>query len=91
MCFVPIRYYTKISYITVIGALNVSLVNVIKFSPSDQQVLRFSLKSVQFDFDDGNSISGLGIELLIVYYIIFVFTHLVLTKKEKKYQYSVQK
>ena len=69
MCFVPIRYYTKISYITVIGALNVSLVNVIKFSPSDQQVLRFSLKSVQFDFDDGNSISGLGIELLISFAI----------------------
>ena len=52
-----------------------SVVNIISFLPSDQQLLRFSpldhvtemmchlFKLVQFDFDDGNLISGL-IELL---------------------------
>ena len=51
------------------------VINVISFSPLDQQVLKFSpldhvtemichlFKPVQFDFDDGNLISGL-IELL---------------------------
>ena len=52
------------------------VVNVISFSPSDQQLLRFSplsdhvterrchlFKSVQFDFEEGNFRSGL-IELL---------------------------
>ena len=75
MCFVPTRYFTKISYITVIRAFPV--VNVISFSPLDQQLLRFSplldhvtkmtshlFKSVQFDFDDGHLTSGFGIELL---------------------------
>ena len=54
------------------------MVNAISFSPLDQQLLRFSplldhvtgmmchlLKSVQFDFDDRNFISGFGIELLL--------------------------
>ena len=53
-----------------------SIVNVISFSPLDQQLLRFSplsdhvteimcylFKSVQFDFEEGNFRSGL-IELL---------------------------
>ena len=53
------------------------VVNVISFSPLDQQLLRFSplfdhvremmchlLKPVQFDFEEGNFKSGFGIELL---------------------------
>ena len=60
-------------------------VNVISFSPLDQQLLRFSplldhvteitchlFKSVQFDFDDGNLISGL-IELQSVSWILAEF------------------
>ena len=53
------------------------VVNVISFSPLDQQLLRFSpllyhvtemmchlFKPVQFDFEEGNFKSGFGIELL---------------------------
>ena len=55
------------------------VVNVIGFSPLDQQLLRFSplldyvtevmyhlLKLVQFHFEDGNFKSGFGIELLLL-------------------------
>ena len=61
--------------------LTFSVVNVISFSPLDQQLLRFSplldhvtemmchlFKSVQFNFYDGNLISGL-IELLPLFAI----------------------
>ena len=69
------RYYYIISYVTVIGALNVTRRNVASFTPLDQQLLRFSpldhvtemtchlFKMVQFDFEKGNLRSGL-IELL---------------------------
>ena len=82
MCFVPTRYYTKISYITVIGPLTFPVVNAISFSPLDQQLLRFSplldhvtetrchsFKSVQFDSDEGTLRSGFGIELLLSFAI----------------------
>ena len=54
------------------------VVNVISFSPLDQQLLRFSplldhvteitchlFKTVQFDFEEGNFESGFGIKLLL--------------------------
>ena len=54
------------------------VVNVISFSPLDQQLLRFSplldhvtevtchlFKLVQFDFEEENFKSGFGIELLL--------------------------
>ena len=68
------RYYYIISYVTVIGALNVSHSNVISLELLDQ-LLRFSpldhvmemtchlFKTVQFDFEEGNLRSCL-IELL---------------------------
>ena len=53
------------------------VVNVISFSPLEQQLLRFSplldhvtemtchlFKSVQFGFEEGNFKSGFGVELL---------------------------
>ena len=53
------------------------IVNIISFSPLDQQLLRFSplldhltemmchlFKLVQFDFEEGNFRSSFGIELL---------------------------
>ena len=58
-------------------------VNVISFSPLDQQLLRFSplldhvtkmtchlFKPVQFDFDDENFIFGFGTELLPSFAIV---------------------
>ena len=57
------------------------VVNVISFSPLDQQLLRFSpldhvtemtchlFKSVQFDFEEGNFESGFGIKLLLSFAI----------------------
>ena len=53
------------------------MVNVINFSPLDRQLLRFSplnhviqitghlFKTVQFDFEEGNFESGLGIKVLL--------------------------
>ena len=57
------------------------VVNVISFSLSDQQLLRFSpldhvtditchlFKTAQFDFEEGNFESGLGIKLLLSFAI----------------------
>ena len=57
-------------------------VNVISFSPLDQQLLRFSplldhvteitchlFKTAQFDFEEGNFESGFGIKLLLLFAI----------------------
>ena len=57
------------------------VVNVISFSPLDQQLLRFSpldhatkmtyhlFKTVQFDFEEGDFESGLGIKVLLSFAI----------------------
>ena len=58
------------------------VVNVIRFSPVDQQLLRFSplldhvtemmchlFKPVQVDFEEGNFKSGFGIEVLPLFAI----------------------
>ena len=58
------------------------VLNVISFSPLDQQLLRFSplldhvteiichlFKIVQFDFEEGNFESGLGIKVLLSFAI----------------------
>ena len=57
------------------------VVNVISFSPLDQQLLRFSpldhitdiachlFKMAQFDFEEGNFESGFGIKLLLSFAI----------------------
>ena len=53
------------------------IVNIISFTPLDQQLLRFSpldhvteitchlFKTAQFDFEEGNLESGLGIKVLL--------------------------
>ena len=71
MCFVTTRKCTIISYF-LSEPLTFPVVNVISFSPVDQQLLRFSplldyviemtchlFSSVQLDFDEGNFRSGL--------------------------------
>ena len=78
VCFTPAGYLTKFSYGAVIRPLNLPVVNVISFSPLDQRLVRFSpldhvkeitchlFKTVQFDFEEGNFESGLGIKLLLL-------------------------